>query len=205
MPWMETSLMDQRVQFIADYTRALWPVSELCRRYGVSRKTAYKWLTRYDADGPAGLTDRSRRPHHRRRLLAGNGRRRRRAARATGQRTLSQGPNDVWTADFKGEFRTDDGHYCYPLTILDDATRFLLACQALPAPTTGATRRTFAHLFRTIGIQLDPDTLCPQLNEKTQQTNIPGIYMAGSLTAGDKISEIAIPPSRCAGDRRRKR
>ncbi len=64
MPWRETSLMDQRVQFIGDYTRALWPVSELCRRYGISRKTGYKWLTRYEAHGPAGLTDRSRRPHH---------------------------------------------------------------------------------------------------------------------------------------------
>ena len=67
MPWMETSLMDQRVQFIADYTRALWPVSELCRRYVVSRKTAYKWLTRYDAEGERGLEDRSCRPHRVRR------------------------------------------------------------------------------------------------------------------------------------------
>src|SRR5712691_10390660 len=54
--------MDQRVQFIADYQRDVFDVAELARRYGISRKTAYKWLDRYDAAGPAGLTDRSRRP-----------------------------------------------------------------------------------------------------------------------------------------------
>ncbi|MEE8142002.1 MAG: NAD(P)-binding domain-containing protein, partial [Planctomycetota bacterium] len=56
-------------------------------------------------------------------------------------------------------------------------------------------------LFRSIGIQLDPDTLCPQLNEKTQETNIPGIYMAGSITAGDKISEIFIENGRFDGEK----
>ena len=43
MPWQETLLMDQRVQFIADYQRDVFDVAELARRYGISRKTAYKW------------------------------------------------------------------------------------------------------------------------------------------------------------------
>ena len=62
MPWQETLLMDQRVQFIADYQRDVFDVAELARRYGISRKTAYKWIDRYDVGGPAGLVDQSRRP-----------------------------------------------------------------------------------------------------------------------------------------------
>src|SRR5713226_7241827 len=64
MPWQETLLMDQRMQFIADYQRDVFDVADLARRYGISRKTAYKWMDRYDAAGPAGLVDRSRRPAH---------------------------------------------------------------------------------------------------------------------------------------------
>ena len=56
--------MDQRVQFIADYQRAVFDIAELARRYGISRKTAYKWIERYEIGGPAGLVDRSRRPAH---------------------------------------------------------------------------------------------------------------------------------------------
>ena len=64
MPWRETLLMDQRVQFIADYQRDECDVADLARRFGISRKTAYKWIDRYAAAGPAGLVDRSRRPAH---------------------------------------------------------------------------------------------------------------------------------------------
>ena len=54
--------MDQRTQFIADYQRGRHPLTELAARYGISRKTAYKWIVRYEADGPGGLRDRSHRP-----------------------------------------------------------------------------------------------------------------------------------------------
>ena len=64
MPWQETLRMDQRVQFIADYQRDVFAVAELARRYDISRKTAYKWIDRYAAGGPAALCDRSRRPQH---------------------------------------------------------------------------------------------------------------------------------------------
>lgn len=63
MPWRETSPMDQRLRFIADYEKRLFSVSELCARFGVSRKTGYKWIERYQVEGPAGLLDRSRKPH----------------------------------------------------------------------------------------------------------------------------------------------
>ena len=54
--------MDQKVRFIADYQRHFFSLAELCSRFGVSRKTAYKWIERYEADGPTGLEDRSRMP-----------------------------------------------------------------------------------------------------------------------------------------------
>ena len=63
MPWSQTSPMDQRTQFIADYLRELHSVSELCEQYGISRKTAYKWIERYLRQGPAGLEERSRKPN----------------------------------------------------------------------------------------------------------------------------------------------
>ena len=63
MPWSQTSPMDQRTQFIADFLRQVLSVTELCDLYGVSRKTAYKWIERYLRQGPSGLEERSRRPH----------------------------------------------------------------------------------------------------------------------------------------------
>lgn len=63
MPWSQTSPMDQRTQFIADYLRGTLSVTELCELYRVSRKTGYKFIDRYLRQGPAGLEERSRRPH----------------------------------------------------------------------------------------------------------------------------------------------
>src|SRR5436190_4070595 len=61
-------------------------------------------------------------------------------------------PNEVVTADFKGQFRTGDGRYCYPLTIVDGATRYLLGCQALSSPRTVEARPIFERVFRQIGV-----------------------------------------------------
>ena len=63
MPWRQASPMDERTQFIADHLRDTWPITELCERYGVSRKTGYKWIERYLRAGPAGLEERSCWPH----------------------------------------------------------------------------------------------------------------------------------------------
>src|SRR5213593_4279667 len=64
MPWRETAPMAERMRFVTDWERDLYSMVELCERYGVSRKTGYKWLARYEADGPDGLRERSRAPHH---------------------------------------------------------------------------------------------------------------------------------------------
>jgi transposase InsO family protein len=61
-------------------------------------------------------------------------------------------PNELWTTDFKGEFRTGDGRYCYPLTLRDGFSRFVLCCDALQGPTIEATRRRFEHAFAEYGL-----------------------------------------------------
>jgi len=203
MPWQETLLMDQRVQFIADYHRDVFDVAELARRYGISRKTAYKWLDRYASGGPAALCDQSRRPQHSPHAIAETVaaalvevRRRHPTwgakkllkivatrhptwvlpARSTvcnlldraGLVTASRrrpvpphpgrplipmtAPNGTWTADFKGHFKTRDGVYCYPLTIVDGCSRYLLACQGLLSTAIAVSRPIFLRLFQEYGL-----------------------------------------------------
>jgi hypothetical protein len=195
--------MEQRERFIRDDQLALYTMSELCDRYGISRKTGYKWLARFDAGGRVGLRDRSRAPHrcpHRiaddvaqlicgaRRqhpgwgpekwlqwlaprhpalalpavstagdLLARRGlvkkRRRRRPHVHPGVVPVTTAhPNDLWTADFKGQFRTQDGVYCYPLTIADQHTRFLIACHGLASTKGHGVRPVLDRLFREHGL-----------------------------------------------------
>jgi transposase len=54
--------MDQKRLFIQDYLRGAFAMAELCRRYGISRPTGYKWVGRFEAEGVPGLAERSRRP-----------------------------------------------------------------------------------------------------------------------------------------------
>ena len=60
--------------------------------------------------------------------------------------------NQTWTTDFKGHFRTGDGTYCYPLTLRDGFSRFVLRCQALAGPTYEATRPQFERAFADYGL-----------------------------------------------------
>jgi transposase InsO family protein len=60
--------------------------------------------------------------------------------------------NDVWTTDFKGEFRTGDTRYCYPFTLRDGFSRFVLRCDALPCHTDAVTRPRFARAFADFGL-----------------------------------------------------
>ena len=60
--------------------------------------------------------------------------------------------NATWTTDFKGEFRTGDGRYCYPLTLRDGFSRFVLRCDALLGRTQDATRRCFERAFAEHGL-----------------------------------------------------
>jgi putative transposase len=60
--------------------------------------------------------------------------------------------NTTWCVDFKGPFRTQDGRWCYPLTILDAHTRFLIRCEALLEPTGDAVRHVFDSAFQEFGL-----------------------------------------------------
>ena len=205
MPWHQVIPMEQRLEFIREFQLGFDSMTELAGRYGVAPKTGYKWLARYDAEGVAGLAERSRRPH-------GNGRavpapvvaavlaarrahptwgagkllawlqardpapawphratvcdllrradlirpRRRRVARATsgGALTAPAAPNALWTIDFKGQFRVGDGRLCYPLTLRDAASRYLLRCAPCVAPETRLTRRHCERAFQDYGLPL---------------------------------------------------
>ena len=63
MPWKETTTMSLRTEFIHLAKIEESNISRLCRRFGISRKTGYKWLRRYQEGGESSLADRSRRPH----------------------------------------------------------------------------------------------------------------------------------------------
>ena len=204
MPWMETAPVDERLQFVSDAQSDRFTMAELCARFGVSRRTGYKWIERFVAEGRRGLQDRSRAPHHcphkiapemaericslreehphwgarkllrilRNRhprilswpaastaadLLARRGlvlkRRTRRPTLHPGVvPPTTAGPNDLWTADFKGQFRTGNGRYCYPLTIADQHTRFLLTCHGLLSTQTVTARPVFERAFQEYGL-----------------------------------------------------
>jgi putative transposase len=61
-------------------------------------------------------------------------------------------PNEVWSADFKGHFKTGDGRYGYPLTIADGDRRFLLGCQALPSTSVAEAKPVFTRVVKEFGL-----------------------------------------------------
>jgi putative transposase len=65
-------------------------------------------------------------------------------------------PNQQWSTDFKGHFKTRDGRYCYPLTVVDSFSRYIIGCQALPATSFELTWPVFEKLFREYGL---PDAI----------------------------------------------
>lgn len=61
-------------------------------------------------------------------------------------------PNQLWSVDFKGQFKLGNGHWCYPLTVMDHQSRFLMGCQGLRSTDTAGTQKTFEQLFRGYGL-----------------------------------------------------
>ena len=203
MPFPETRVMDLRLRFVQEAQCSLRSIAELCRRYGISRKTGYKWLDRWFSEGPEGLRDRGSRPAsspsatppevveailevrlkhsdygakkvtwylernrpelelpsrttihnilHRHGLVA---ERRERVRRWHPGKPTTEAPepNAIWTADFKGQFLTRDGRYCFPLTIQDMYSRFLLGCRGLLDVSIAGAKPVFVKLFREFGL-----------------------------------------------------
>jgi transposase InsO family protein len=71
-----------------------------------------------------------------------------------GNLTTPDGPNDVWAADYKGQFRLGNREYCYPLTATDLHSRFILAVEALDATDEEQARMVFESVFRAYGLPL---------------------------------------------------
>jgi putative transposase len=103
------------------------------------------------------------------------------------------GPNATWTADFKGQFPTGDGRYCYPLTLRDAWSRFLLRCDGLLAPTLADTQRRFARAFVSYGL---PDRI-------RSDNGVPfaGIGLAGLSRLAIWWIRLGIVPERIAPGR----
>lgn len=203
MPWNQVTPMDEKTQFIADVLRHELSISELCERYGISRKTGYKVIQRYQQEGPEGLRERSRRPHHcphqtsapvtdalvqlrhrhpkwgakkllkilrgrrpelvlparstacdilDRHGLIPSERKRRRLGHPGKPTTTMERPNQTWAADFKGQFRMGNGEYCYPLTVTDGCSRYLLECRGLTTTSCEASKPIFRRLFQEYGL-----------------------------------------------------
>ena len=70
--------------------------------------------------------------------------------------TQASAPNALWAADFKGEFLMRDGHYCYPLTVTDQFSRYVLGCKALRSTREIPVQVAFERLFREYGL---PDAI----------------------------------------------
>ena len=203
MPWKETCCVKERLRFVVAHESDLYSMMELCERFGISRKTGYKWLERFEAEGPGGLESRSRKPHRSPNRTAENirsllieerlkhpkwgpeklldvvgrrhpeielparstvaamlkseglvkERRRRRRHKRPGKPTTSvTAPNELWTADFKGEFKTLDGVWCYPLTVADEFSRFILGIDGLLDTKRKRVRVVFERLFHEYGL-----------------------------------------------------
>ncbi len=117
-----------------------------------ARKIRELLVRRLDGDFRIPAKSTIRAVLHRHGLVKGIGRARRRAEGTP----LSQGlaPNDLWCADFKGEFKLGDGRYCYPLTVTDHASRFVLMCEALESTREDLAVTAFEQLFRERGLPL---------------------------------------------------
>ena len=68
--------------------------------------------------------------------------------------TIMGAPNAVWCADYKGQFKTGDGRYCYPLTVTDGFSRYLLGCQGLRSTAAAEAQPVFTRLFNEYGLPL---------------------------------------------------
>ena len=66
--------------------------------------------------------------------------------------TVSNQPNQIWTADYKGQFKMRNGEYCYPLTVCDMHSRYLLGCEAHPGVSLERTKQYFSLLFEQYGL-----------------------------------------------------
>jgi putative transposase len=195
--------MSQKLEFIEKAIAPGANISALCREYGISRQSGYKWLRRYRDQGYVGLSEQSRRPRSSplatgeeivvrvlelrdrhatwgpdkiarvlertlgeiapsrstvSRILQRLGKTRRRRPRVRiwtvdgRPRVEVKAPNDVWTMDFKGWWRAQNGEKCEPLTVRDAFSRKVLAVTLLARNGAQQVRRVLLELFERHGL-----------------------------------------------------
>lgn len=194
--------MEERQRFISRVLESQESFSAICESFGISRKTGYKWIQRFQAGGYSGLHDHSRRPNSSPAQLsetlvceliklklahptwgpkkirelysrldkqpmpslssvdrifrkAGLVKTRKVRSKYSGRITTNlqiREPNDVWTVDFKGWWRTYNQERFEPLTVRDAYSRYLLAACALPDTTAESVKQVFIKLFREYGL-----------------------------------------------------
>jgi transposase InsO family protein len=201
VPWKAKSPVDLRIEFMNRVMRGE-RVVELCREYGISRKTGNKFKQRFKRLGEAGLLDQSRAPriipHRTPPELAGLIVRERKGHPTWGPKKIKEAleqrlervlpapstigdilvraglvqkrvprkrpraqptmlrkadaPNDVWCIDYKGQFRLANGSLCYPLTLTDQYSRFILGCEGMAAISDEAAREACEEIFHRYGL-----------------------------------------------------
>lgn len=202
MPWKVSGPMNERMRFVVRLEQGE-RMADLCREFGISRKTGYKFEERYKALGPIGLYDVPRAPEripHRtsdevvkrivglkkehptwgpkkvkaelerrevgvrvpapstvgeillRHGLVTRRKRNHGTPPAFQERHGSQGPNDLWCVDFKGQFRLGNRDYCYPLTVTDHFSRYLIGCEGLDGTQGAPAKVVFQSLFQKYGL-----------------------------------------------------
>lgn len=238
MPWTETRPM-QRLDFIRACQAGTESFSALCRHFGISRKTGYKWLGRFESADLTSLFDRSRAPHSHSRTvppdiishltalrqkhpdwgpkklrmwllnhqadfpvpaastigdilkregLVADKKRRRRTPGNRQPLTDIRAVNQVWSADFKGKFRLLNRVYCYPFTLTDNHSRYLLSCWGNLRETESFTRQCLADAFLEYGL---PDVL------RTDNGHpFAGIGVAGLSRLSVWLIKLGIRPER---------
>jgi transposase InsO family protein len=205
MPWKESDPMSERLKFVArlmDGER----MTDLCEEFGISRKTGYKLLERYDSEGVSAFSEQSRAPKHhpnqtsakmeraivdlrnqhptwgapkiktylerkltsvpakstvhailQRHEMVKAKRRGIPVSKAKGTNlSCPSKPNDLWCTDFKGQFKLGNGSYCYPLTVTDQVSRFLLACECFENTSEDQCIASYHRIFSEYGL---PDAI----------------------------------------------
>jgi transposase InsO family protein len=224
MAWKECDRVSFRQEFVALASGEGACMTTLCQRFGISRKTGYKWLTRYrDGQGDAkALADRSRRPQRFRSPTSSEAENQvleardlhpswagrklhhwlkrqgvleipapstitailRRHGRLTAGvaaprsfrdwiRFEHPAPNDLWQMDFKGEFALAGGGLCYPLTVLDDHSRFSMTIHACGNQQRMTVQNALTEVFRRYGL---PRRMLMDNGAPWGVSNTPGAY-----------------------------
>ena len=197
--WRESDRVSERLEFVRLGSVEGANISLLCSRFGISRKTGYKWLERWRVAGEAGLEDQSRRPKKtpgktsdsmedavvelRRKHPAWGGRTLHKRLLKLGHKNVPSpstithilhrhglispqvsfdrkqpqpferaAPNDLWQIDFKGDFQLSSGKRCYPLTILDDHSRYSIGIYACDNQRRQGVMDRFREVFSRYGI-----------------------------------------------------